>query len=157
MSALDTKLADYVDEFADAIAASGMPILGGRALGYLLVCDPACQTADEVARALGESQRETARMLQSLEASGMLERVTLPDQEAPCFSVRPVDQMLKGPIKRARAMQAVSERGLDVAACDEARGRLTELADFYGFMARDLDELVDRWRASRKKSRTSHS
>ncbi|MFP5501263.1 MAG: hypothetical protein ACLGIN_02160 [Candidatus Sericytochromatia bacterium] len=157
MRDLSGKLADYVDEFADAIAASGMPILGGRALGYLLVCDPACQTAAEVARALGESQRETARMLQSLEASGMLECVALPDQEAPCYSVRPADQMLKGPIKRARAMQAVGERGLDVAACDEARGRLSEMADFYGFMARDLDELVDRWRASRKKSRASHS
>ena len=151
------KLAAYVEEFADAVAGSGMPILGGRALGYLLVCDPACQTSAEVARALGERERETAQMLRSLEASGMLECVALPDQEAPCYSVRPVDQMLKGPIKRARAMQAVSERGLNMAEGEEARGRLTEMADFYGFMAEELDGLVDRWRESRKKSRASHS
>lgn len=153
MSKRTEALHRYVEAFADAVAESGMPPLGGRVLGYLLVSEPGCQTAAEVAEALGESRRETAGMLVALARSGMLEAIALPGREEAGYAVRTVDEMIAGPARRAAAMRRVSEQGLAVAEGGEAMARLAEMADFYAFMEQELGTLVSRWRAERRKSR----
>ena len=52
--------------------------MAGRILGHLLVCDPAHQTAEELARAIQFSRASVSTMTRLLIQSGLVERLVLP-------------------------------------------------------------------------------
>ena len=68
----------FVAEMGQFLGASGMTPMGGRMWGWLLICDPPEQTADDLATALRASRGAISGTARMLETAGMIKRLTRP-------------------------------------------------------------------------------
>jgi DNA-binding transcriptional regulator GbsR (MarR family) len=73
------RLMEWVERIASHLAATdGLPPVTGRILGWLMVCDPAEQSAGRIAEAIGASRGSMTPNLRQLTAVGFLEKVNRP-------------------------------------------------------------------------------
>ncbi len=74
-----TELLDWVEKLAFRLSEIGsLPLIAARILGWLMVCDPAEQTADEIAEAIGASRASLSTNLRFLIAIQMVGAVSRP-------------------------------------------------------------------------------
>jgi len=74
-----TELLAWVERVATFFAAHfGLPPITGRIIGWLMVADPAEQSAGEIAEAIGASRASLTSNMRLLTASGMVHRLTRP-------------------------------------------------------------------------------
>lgn len=59
-----------------------VPLIAGRVLGWLMICDPAEQTAGEIAAAVGASRASLTTNLRLLTSIGLVQPLTKPGQRA---------------------------------------------------------------------------
>jgi DNA-binding transcriptional regulator GbsR (MarR family) len=145
---MDEKLWRFVDATGAWAAKNyGMPQMTGRVLGWLLVCEPAEQTAAQLAEALQASKGSISG------ATGMLVRLRLVDrlhvrgERADRFRIRPEawDESIRDQgTAEARALLA---QGLEALAGEPAarRARLEELDAFYAWWESRAPALQDEW------------
>jgi hypothetical protein len=134
-----------------------VPPMVGRVVGYLLVCDPADQTAAEIAEALQASRSGVGTAVSMLETWGGIRRTRVRGERADRVGFSPVaTQALESPAEYG-ALAALARHGLDVLkdAPPERRARLLELAAFAEFLLERLPALADEWRARRQAMRES--
>ena len=134
-----------------------VPPMVGRVVGYLLVCEPADQTAAEIAEALQASRSGVGTAVSMLETWGGIRRTSVRGERADRVGFSPVaTQALESPAEYG-ALAALARHGLDVLtdAPLERRARLLELAAFAEFLLERLPALADEWRARRKAMRES--
>ncbi len=73
----DAEILDWVERFALRLSDVGsLPLIAGRILGWLMVCEPAEQTADEIAEAIGASRASLSTNLKLLTSVRMIGIVT---------------------------------------------------------------------------------
>src|SRR3954452_15707407 len=89
----DEGLVDELGSFADDIGLFyeelGYPRVWGRVLGWLLVCQPTTQSADDLASALHASRGSISMATQALIRAGMVERQTLRGDRRTYYRIRP--------------------------------------------------------------------
>jgi hypothetical protein len=134
-----------------------MPRMTGRIIGWLLICDPAEQTAAELANALSASKGSISTNTRMLVHLGVLERLSLPGERSTYFRIAPGawERFIQGEIARVGLFREGAERGLKLLgdARPEHRARLTEFRDLFGFIEREYPLLLERyeaWRAGRE-------
>ncbi len=145
----------FVEQAGIVLEHLGMPRMGGRALGWLLICDPPHQSPGEFAVALQASKASISTTVRMLVQVGLVERVVLPGQRRDYFRIR-VDTWSRATEERMgliTSLRELAEHGLTLRteADTEATGRLREMRDFYAFYERELPALVARWRQQRGK------
>ena len=74
MTAADAEL-DFADAIAAFFAREGMPLIAGRVIGWLLICDPPEQTAAELAEVLQVSRSSISSATRLLTPSGLVEGI----------------------------------------------------------------------------------
>jgi DNA-binding MarR family transcriptional regulator len=130
----------------------GLPPLTGRALGWLLVCDPPEQRAAQIAAALSASRGGISGAVATLESMRFIQRRRPIGSRADLISVVPSAW--------ARGLEASNEfdrleelarSGLTALgdAGQERAARLTELAEFAGFFAERMPALFAEWQQRR--------
>src|SRR5258706_2492014 len=67
---------EFVEEMGQFLASLGMTPMAGRMWGWLLICEPAEQTAAEIAQALHASRGAISGTARLLAASGLVRRAT---------------------------------------------------------------------------------
>jgi DNA-binding MarR family transcriptional regulator len=146
---MDKDLWEFVDAAAVWVSQSyAMPQMTGRVLGWLLVCDPAEQTAAELAEALGASKGSISGATGMLVRAGLVDRLRLRGERADRFRLRPGawdEQLIDQPATdQARALLG---RGLKALAGDSParRSRLEELDSFYAWWQTRSPELLKEW------------
>lgn len=82
----------------------GVPLIAGRILGWLVVCDPPEQSAGQIAEAIGASRASLTTNLRLLGSVGFVRQVTKPGTEARAFEV---DTTTNIDAKRARVTAAL--------------------------------------------------
>jgi DNA-binding transcriptional regulator GbsR (MarR family) len=155
---------EFVEEMGQFLAGLGMTPMAGRMWGWLLICEPAEQTAAEIADALQASRGAISGTARILATSGLIRRGTKPGDRREYFSAPPeaLDSMLASAGAIYRQMREMAERGLTATADrpPEARARLQEFHDVMTFVEQEVPRLVGEFlrdRAADKQRRKEPS
>ena len=141
--------AAFVEEMGQALASYGMTPMAGRMWGYLLICEPAEQTAADLAQALQASRGAISGTARILITAGMIRRTKRGGDRREFFSAPPeaFDQFLQSAGRIYRHFREIAERGL--AAIEDrppaARARLEEFRDVFAFIEQEVPVVVDRF------------
>jgi DNA-binding transcriptional regulator GbsR (MarR family) len=139
----------FVEEMGQALASYGMTPMAGRMWGYLLICDPAEQTAGDIAEALQASRGAISGTARMLATAGMIRRTKRGGDRREFFSAPPeaFDQFLQNAGRVYRHFREIAERGL--AAIEDrppaAKARLEEFRDVFAFIEQEVPVVVDRF------------
>jgi DNA-binding transcriptional regulator GbsR (MarR family) len=146
---------EFVEEMGRFLASLGMTPMAGRMWGWLLICEPAEQTAAEIAQALQASRGAISGTARLLANAGLVRRTTRRGDRREYFSApaEALDSMLMSAASLYRQMRQIAERGL--AAIEdrptESRARLEEFRDVMGFVEVEVPRVIARFLADRPK------
>ena len=148
----------FVEEMGQFLGGLGMTPMAGRMWGYLLICEPAEQTAAEIAEALQASRGAISGTARLLATSGLVRRARKPGDRREYFSAPPegLDLLLGSAAAIYRQMRAIAERGLEAIAERPAasKERLQEFHDVMGFVEAEVPRVIAAYLESRPR-RTS--
>jgi DNA-binding transcriptional regulator GbsR (MarR family) len=128
---------DDIHQFAEDLALwfeqSGVPRMAGRILGWLLVCEPAHQSAEQLAAALGASRGSISTMTRLLTGTALVERVAIPGDRRTYYRIEPDwSGLIAAQHQRVQALRKLVEAGLDALEGTEP-GRADRLRQIHGF------------------------
>jgi len=145
--------AAFVEAMGLFLGTYGMTPMAGRMWGYLLICDPPEQTAEEVARALQASRGAISGTVRLLEPIGFIRRTRRGGDRREYLSAPPGTFMAfvgnAGAIYRR--LRLVIEQGLE-AISDKPpplRTRLEEAHEFIAYIEREIPAVLERFVALR--------
>jgi DNA-binding transcriptional regulator GbsR (MarR family) len=147
----------FVEEMGQFLGSLGMTPMSGRMWGWLLICDPAEQTAADIASALHASRGAISGTARILATAGLVRRTTRPGDRREYFSApaEALDSMLASAGALYRQMREIAERGL-VATAErpaEARARLQEFHDVMAFVEHEVPRVVRAFLDERESAR----
>ncbi|MGH3979000.1 MAG: GbsR/MarR family transcriptional regulator [Pseudonocardiaceae bacterium] len=144
-----TDLHGYAEEVGLYFADKGLPRMPGRILGWLLVCEPPHQSAEELATVLSASRGSISMAVRMLLRTGAVERYAVPGSRRTYYRVRPGFWLREAEEKARVASEArkLAEHGLGLLAGrdEESRRRLTEMRDMYTFLETEYARIEARW------------
>lgn len=142
------RLLGWVDRIASHLTAvDGMPPITGRVLGWLMVCDPAEQSAGQIAEAIGASRGSMTPNLRQLTSVGFVERINRPGSRTTYY--RLVDNawqvVVEQQVAALRSFRAITAEGIDLLDARSERSRRVRQADQVLHRLQDLlDDFVSR-------------
>ena len=129
---------------------NGLPPISGRILGWLMVCDPAEQSAAELAEAVGASRASLTNSLRVLTASGFVAARTRPGERSAYYHLRP-DAWAEVARRRMASLASfteITEEGLALLAADEKRAERVRAAhDLFEWLSTEIEPMWQRWYA----------
>jgi len=147
---------EFVEEMGQFLASLGMTPMAGRMWGWLLICEPAEQTAAEIAEALHASRGAISGTARLLANAGLVRRATRRGDRREYFSApaEALDAMLMSAASLYRQMRQIAERGL--AAIEDrpadSKTRLEEFRDVMGFVEIEVPRVIARFLAERNQA-----
>jgi DNA-binding transcriptional regulator GbsR (MarR family) len=145
----------FVEEMGQFLAGLGMTPMAGGMCGWLLICEPAVQTAADIAEALHASRGAISGTARILGNAGLVRRSTRPGDRREYFSApaEALDSMLGSAASIYRQMRTIAERGLAATADrpQASRARLQEFHDVMAFVEREVPLVISRFLADRKQ------
>jgi DNA-binding transcriptional regulator GbsR (MarR family) len=146
--------AEFVEEVGDIFDQMGSSRIAGRVMGWLLVCEPAHQSASELARAVQASKASMSTVLRSLLAARLVERMGVPGDRRTYYRVKPDawSEMFQAKLAFNAALRQIAEKGLKlIGAKKTRRSRLEEMQSFYGFLDEEMPAVLERWKARHRR------
>jgi DNA-binding MarR family transcriptional regulator len=139
----------YAQRWGLVFEKDGLPRIAGLIWGWLLVSDPAAQTAQQLVDALDISKGSVSTDTRLLERAGLIERVPVPGSRRTHFRVRAdaYETLMERKLSAVGRWRALGEEGLDLLeGTDIPAGRLEKLRRFYAFIEREQAAVMERWR-----------
>jgi hypothetical protein len=140
----------FVEQVGIQLEEFGFPRMAGRALGWLLVCAPPHQRAQDVQLALSGSKGAVSTSLGLLVRVELVERIGVPGERSAYYQLRlgSWTEQLERKVLRISAIRKLAERGLALldGAPAERRRRLEEIRDMHLFFETEWPALVERYR-----------
>src|SRR5437764_2589358 len=125
------ELVSFADELGMFYEDLGLPRAWGRVLGWLLVCDPDSQSAEDFANVLHGSRGSVSMTTRALIRGGMVERRTLRGDRRTYYRIRPESwtAVLEEQQRSTKRLRTIAERGLELLKDEPAarKQRLEEL------------------------------
>jgi DNA-binding transcriptional regulator GbsR (MarR family) len=150
--------AEFVEQMAQLLSASGMPRVAGRIWAYLLICEPPHQSAADLATTLHASRGAISGAVRILETAGLVRRTSRRGDRKDYFHVPPgaIVSILQARLPVTTQWRRLADHGLDLLADrpPEQRARMQELHDVYAFMEQELPSMLERF-LERRKERTA--
>lgn len=141
------SFAEHIGRFLENKGMTGAP---GRVLGWLLVCQPAHQSAEELATGLQLSRGSVSMAVNSLQVAGAVERIKLPGKRATYYRMKPGFWLNEATSKAqlARQWSRLAEQGITELSQDPDfdAGRLEETRNVYEFLAEHYERIELSWR-----------
>jgi len=139
----------FIERMGLAIERLGLTRTFGRLFGLLLVADRPL-SLDEIVDRLQVSKASVSTNARSAEEIGLARRVGVRGDRRDYYEIAPhaFERVMAKRVVDIHSMAGLAAEGLE-AVGDEptaARGRLTEMLDFYLFMGEQVEELLERWR-----------
>jgi hypothetical protein len=164
--AIPTALTEGERSFVEKVAEyyyvnDGMPRDRGRVVGWLMICDPAEQTAEQIAKALGVERPAVDRIVDQLtpenDPVSVFERTGALNED---YTVRLRENSwgpkVKGIFSEFPDFHRIALTGLTalrtVGATEERLGRLANMERFLGFVSAEMPAILLRYEA-RKAAR----
>jgi DNA-binding transcriptional regulator GbsR (MarR family) len=153
VSPLEDDEAAFVEAMGQYLATFGMTPMSGRLWGYLLICDPPEQTADDVARALHASRGSISGTVRLLEPIGFLRRTRRLGDRREYLSAPPGTFMtfMTNAAAIYKRLRQIVEQGLEAVADKPPplRVRLEEAHEFIAYIEREVPAVLERFAEER--------
>ena len=147
MVASGSQLSTWMERMAAHLVAEGIPLIGGRILAYLLVCDPEERTAAELSEELEASTGSVSTNLKLLVNSGLVVRTTRRGRQAAQYRADAAAwaSLIRRRLDALAGLRSLSAAGLRLLSGDPHRAlRLRTVDEFQGWFAGEIPELWDR-------------
>lgn len=148
-----SDLQQFAEEIGLFFEENGLPRMQGRILGWLLVCDPPEQSAEDLAEALSASRGSISMAIRMLQDNKAVERRTVPGSRRAYYRLRPGFWLQEADTKArlARSWLRLTERGLGLMTDHrpERTERLREAREMYAFLEQEYAAIAERWRRRR--------
>jgi len=143
------EISQYVERFAGVLVNSGVPTMSARVMGRMLVSPTGMLTSAELADALQISQPAVSGAVRQLLQVGFISRERIPGSRKDHYRIR--EDVFSAILERRNnslaEWESTSRSGADLFGPDSTVGqRLTEAADFFAFIHKDLEQLIKNWR-----------
>ncbi|MGB3829296.1 MAG: transcriptional regulator [Ornithinimicrobium sp.] len=138
----------FVEKAGVALETTGLTRLSGRMLGWLLICSPREQSADDLVTALQASTGGVSTQARALIRYGFIERVGLPRDRRTYYRLREhaFEAAFAEQTQGLTLVRQLADEGLDlVGDTDPARERLTQMRDLFAFMEREWPQVMNRF------------
>lgn len=146
----------FVEEASLYFEQIGLPRMAGRILGWLLISNPAHQSAEELAISLQASKGSISSMTRLLIQHELVERTGLPGDRRDYFRLRPDiwKRLVRDRIEQITSLHHLAERGLGIIdnQTPEIQLRLQELFRLYT----EIEQKFPTWLAQLENDQ-SHS
>ncbi|MFE2751267.1 GbsR/MarR family transcriptional regulator [Actinosynnema sp. NPDC059335] len=143
----ETRLSAWVERFAAHFAEEGIPLIGGRILGYLLVCQPTERTAAELSQELEASSGSISTNLKFLVNAGLVTKRTRRGRQAAQYRIdekRWVD-LVQRKLDALVSVRELTEAGMRLMSGDPERAmRLRTVDEVYTWLATELPAVWER-------------
>ncbi|SEG96725.1 DNA-binding transcriptional regulator GbsR, MarR family [Nonomuraea solani] len=151
---MNPQESEFIDRMGLVMERFGGTRTMGRLYAWLMICDPPYQSLTELAAQLGVSKTAISTIARQLETGGMIEHVPAQDRQHR-YRIVPGGwtQVLRAQFAAVRPVRETLDFALEFVG-EEPRGpreRLEEQRDFFVFLERDADEMLERWRQYRDK------
>jgi len=146
---LNTETRLFIERMGLSLERLGMARTFGRLFGLLVVVDSPL-SLDEIAVQLQISKASVSTNARLCEQLGLARRVGQSGDRRDFYELRPgaFERMTAREVAVIHEMAGLAAEGLLAVGetPSTARGRLTEMLDFYLFMGEQIEELLERWR-----------
>jgi hypothetical protein len=147
-------LLDYVEQFTDILANSGLQRMSARVFAYILIDDADTYTAAEIGEGLGISLAAVSGAVRELTVAGMLIKGRRPSTRADVYRLQDEDIWGAIMLDRNPIVDRYHRFALDAAERlpdGPGRDRIVQTAAFMEFMQVEMDGLRRRWDERRRE------
>lgn len=133
---------EWIERVASYLARDGMPPIAGRVLGWLMVCEPAEQTAAEIATAIGASRASLTTNLRLVMASGFVTRKGRAGERTAYYRIDDDawGRVVRAQIESIATFREIAEDGIDLVGQTSSRiDGLRSARDVFAWMADAFD------------------
>ncbi len=156
---MNDRQSAFVEEMGQYLGSLGMTPMSGQMLAWLLICDPAEQTAGDLAESLQASRGAISSAARALETAGFIRRSRRRGDRREYFSVPPegIRNLLSGAQAIYHRMTVIASHGIGVVADlpPPARRRIEEFHDFVAFVEQVFPTLIQRYVAERDAAQSA--
>lgn len=142
-------MSEWIERMAAHFEATeGMPLIAGRILAFLLICDPPERTAAELSHALTASTGSVSTNVRFLLRLGIISKTTRQGREAALYRVEEDrwPALVRQRMERVTELEKLTEEGLRMFSGQGERARrLRTVHEFYRWLAGQMPELWQRW------------
>ncbi|MEU7860703.1 MarR family transcriptional regulator [Nonomuraea sp. NPDC049141] len=152
---MEPQESEFVDRMGLVMERLGGTRTMGRLHAWLMICDPPDRSLTDLAAELGVSKTAVSTVARQLEVSGMIERVPTAARE---HRYRIIGggwaQVMQVQLDGVRRSLETLDFGLSILGegPPERRARVEDTREFFDFILRDSEEMLERWAEYRKKS-----
>src|SRR5512134_910360 len=146
---LNAPLTRFIENLAQYFESFGIPRIGGRILGLLLVSSEPL-SAEDISTVLKVSRASVSTNIRFALQVGMAEKVSFPGDRITyyTFPETGLEKTLAVEIQAVGMMKRFVEQGLNALSPeDAARGRLEALADWADFLLQVWQKALIDWQA----------
>jgi DNA-binding transcriptional regulator GbsR (MarR family) len=146
---------EFVDRMGLVMERLGGTRTMGRLYAWLMICDPPDRSLTDLAAELDVSKTAVSTVARQLEVSGMIERVPTSSRE---HRYRMTGggwaQVMQVQLAGVRMSLDTLDFGLSILSegLPERRARVEDTREFFAFILRDSEEMLQRWEEYRKES-----
>ena len=137
---LSQEVTAFVEEFGLLISEAGLPRSVGRVLGFLMICIPKQQTAEDLQSCLQLSAGTVSTALTLLQKMGLVQRVSVTGERKLYYQQDPAcwQKLLESRLRQMDQGAKLAEKGLAIRAGDN---RLLAMRDLYTKLLLAFSEL----------------
>ena len=154
---MDDRQAAFVEEMGQYLSSVGMTPMAGRMLAWLLICDPAEQTAAELADMLRASRGAISGAARALETAGFVRRSRRRGDRREYFSVPAgaIHALVAGAGAIYHRLEVIAAHGIGVVADlpPPKRERIQEFHDFVAYVERLVPAMLEQYLRDREAAR----
>lgn len=153
---LSPALREFIESMGIYFERYGLPRIGGRVLGLLMVADRPL-SLDDLAGMLRVSRASISTNMKLITASSLAEQTSLPGDRRDYYRFGPDtwERALKTELEGIVMLRRLGERGLAAAQATErvAREHLEDLLAFCDLLVVDRAQTIERWRSLKESMR----
>jgi DNA-binding transcriptional regulator GbsR (MarR family) len=133
----------FIEHFGVVGDDMGLPRTMTRLLGWLVVCAPPHQSAQQIQAGLQLSAGSVSTGMNELVRAGLVERLTFPGDRRTHYRIRPGgwQQLLAARTRTLAEIRRIAEEAMNCAG-DDADHRLREMRDFYALCEQLFQKLA---------------
>ena len=150
----------FIEDVGTLFEVFDLPRMAGRIFGWLLVCNPPYQTANELMAAIEGSKGSISTMMHLLMHSGLVERTGIPGNRGTYYRIRPgsLTALLRKRMSFLGDMRELAGRGLTLVKDEDTQQhqRLQEIYNLYAFLEQQMPILFERWNQEHNEAQQPH-
>ena len=151
-SSTEEDLLHFVEDFAGVLEKSGLQLMAGRIVAYLLVCEPPHQNSAQLAKALHASRGSISTLTRHLNHTGIIELKRFPRDRSTYFQIHPdtFERMFMAQQQLLHQVTSCMAQGLELLKDQppERRARLRATHEIYSYLGKEMPLMIKRWKES---------